>query len=144
MGWKMDFWIYTYWLHWIPPQMWCTDHGFQRSSVVVEMVERRRWRDGGAGGVERVLRWWWWWALVTLGEEPKSVNLVYKIDHTGPPTKPKTNHKHPNHHKDVDCIGTSPSSQVLWWLLHCVLHPQNTPTFNSTPKSIFLYWRNNR
>ena len=60
--------------------------------------------------------------MVTLCEEPKCVNLVYKICHARPPTESKANNKHPNHHKHIDRIRPHPSPHELWWPIHCILH----------------------
>lgn len=92
----------------------------QSSVAVMRVVKRRR-----RGGIELLRRHRWqkrWRALVTLCEESKRVDLVYEVNHAGPPTKSKPYHKHPHHHKRVDDKGSNPSSNKLGRLFHRILH----------------------
>jgi len=54
---------------------------------------------------------WWGWglALVTLGKEPKSVNLLDEVGHAGPSSKPKPNHQNPHHNECIEHIHCSPA-----------------------------------
>lgn len=83
-----------------------------------------------SGDIEQLRRLWWesrlWWALVTLGEKPKCVDLMYEIGHTSPPAKPEPNNQHPNHHECVDNICSDPSPSELRRLLHRILQQQNS------------------
>ncbi|GER55240.1 UDP-N-acetylmuramate--L-alanine ligase [Striga asiatica] len=70
--------------------------------------QRRRW----AGGIGH-MRWQLRWALVAFSEKPKCVDLVDKIGHAGPSTKPKPNYQNPNNYKYVDHISPNPSSKTV-------------------------------
>jgi len=89
----------------------------------MRVVKRRR-----RGGIQLLRRHRWqkrWRALVTLCEESKCVNLVYEVNHAGPPTKSKPYHQDPHHHKRVDDKGSDPSSNKLGRLFHRILHHTN-------------------
>jgi len=42
--------------------------------------------------------------LVALGKESKCVNLFDEVCHASPPSKSKSHHKNPHHHKCIDHI----------------------------------------
>lgn len=94
--------------------------------MAARMVEVMLWR-WCSRSIERL----WWegrrlrWALVTLGEKPECVDLVYEIGYTSPPTKSEANYQHPNHYKCIDHISSDPSSGELRWLLHSILQQRN-------------------
>lgn len=60
-------------------------------------------------------------ALVALGKEAKSVNLPYKIGHTGPSSKPKSNHKNPYHNEGIKNIHCCPTRHEERRFLCCIL-----------------------
>lgn len=64
----------------------------------------RVWDRGG--GVPRRSRRL---ALVALGEESERVNLPNEVGHAGPTTKPKPDHKNPNHNEGIEHIHCSPA-----------------------------------
>ena len=68
--------------------------------------------------------WWWHWglALVALGKEPKCVNLPHKVGHAGPSSKPKPNHKNPQHNECIQDIHCSPAWHEERGLLCGILH----------------------
>lgn len=50
-------------------------------------------------------------ALIAFGEEAKSVNLTYEVEHAGPPSKTKPHNQDPAHHKYVHTVHSRPPSQ---------------------------------
>lgn len=49
--------------------------------------------------------------LITLSEDSKSVNLVYEIEHAGPPSEPESDNQYPNNHKDIHGVCACPTSK---------------------------------
>lgn len=82
------------------------------------------WSSGRSCSVGRKGKtWWWWWgALVALGEEAKSVDLVDEVGHASPTPEPESHHQHPTHHKCVDRVRANPPPDKPRRWLHCVLH----------------------
>ena len=68
------------------------------SVVDMRMTDRRRWSH------------YRWRTLVAFREKSECVNLVNKIYHTGPTTKPKSNYEHPHHNECVDGESSCPPS----------------------------------
>lgn len=64
------------------------------------------------------------WALIALGEEPESVDLVDEIVHASPPSKAKADYQHPNHYKCVHYKHESPVGEEERKLLSRILHSQ--------------------
>jgi hypothetical protein len=69
------------------------------------------------------------WALIALGKEAESVNLLDEVVHARPPSKSEPDHQHPYHYKCVHYIHDRPAGKEEWRLLRRILHTHtvNTP-----------------
>jgi hypothetical protein len=86
------------------------------------------------------------WALIALGKEAESVNLLDEVVNARPPSKSKADHQHRYHYKCVHYAHDHPSGKEEWRFLRRILdtHTVNTPQCQRLGKQSvqqrFLYW----
>lgn len=77
-------------------------------------------------------------ALIALGKETKSVNLLDEVAHASPAPEAEADYQHPYHYKCVHCIHGCPAREEARWFLCRILHTQNhtTKRFGKIKRSV--------